>query len=186
MYEARDKIIPKYRQRLDRLAGSMIDQVNQLHSAGYGLNGSTGFNFFNSVFTDAANISVNNELIIDPAKVVASASGEQGDNIVALDIQDLRNVKVLDNNTRSLNDFYNGIVGELGIETNTAISFTNNFELLVHQIENAKESVQGVSLDEEMTNLIRYQHAYDAAARVITAMDQALDTVINKMGIVGR
>ena len=186
MYEARDKIIPKYRQRLDRLAGSMIDQVNQLHSAGYGLNGSTGFNFFNSVFTDAANISVNNELIIDPAKVVASASGEQGDNIVALDIQDLRNVKVLDNNTRSLNDFYNGIVGELGIETNTAISFTNNFELLVHQIENAKELVQGVSLDEEMTNLIRYQHAYDAAARVITAMDQALDTVINKMGIVGR
>ena len=74
----------------------------------------------------------------------------------------------------------------MGIETNTAISFTNNIELLVHQIENARESVQGVSLDEEMTNLIRYQHAYDAAARVITAMDQALDTVINKMGIVGR
>ena len=59
-------------------------------------------------------------------------------------------------------------------------------ELLVHQIENARESVQGVSLDEEMTNLIRYQHAYDAAARVITAMDQALETVISKMGIVGR
>jgi len=186
MYEARDKIIPKYRQRLDRLAGSMIDQVNQLHSAGSGLNGSTGFNFFNSVFTDAANISVNNDLILDPAKVAASASGEQGDNVVALDIQDLRNIKVLDNNTRSLNDFYNGIVSELGIETNTAISFTNNFELLLHQIENAKESVQGVSLDEEMTNMIRFQHAYDAAARVITAIDQALDTVISKMGIVGR
>ena len=105
MYEARDKIIPKYRQRLDKLASSMIDQVNKLHSAGFGLNGSTGFNFFNSVFTDAANISVNGDLILDPTKVAASASGEQGDNVVALDIQDLRNVKVLDNNTRSLNDF---------------------------------------------------------------------------------
>ena len=84
------------------------------------------------------------------------------------------------------NDYYNGIVGELGIETNTAISFTRNSELMVHQIENARESVQGVSLDEEMTNLIRFQHAYDAAARVITAMDEALDTVIGRMGIVGR
>ena len=186
MFEARDNIIPKYRQRLDKLAGSMIDQVNQLHSAGFGLNGSTGVNFFNSVYTDAANISVNADLILDPTKVAASAAGEQGDNVVALDIQDLRNVKVLDNNTRSINDFYNGLVGELGIETNTAISFTNNIELLVHQIENARESVQGVSLDEEMTNLIRYQHAYDAAARVITAMDQALEMVISKMGIVGR
>ena len=186
MYEVRDEIIPKYRQRLDELASSMIEQVNQIHSAGYGLNGSVGFNFFNSVFTDAANISVNNDLILDPAKVAASASGEQGDNVVALNMQELRNVQVLDNNTRSLNDFYNGIVGELGIETNTAISFTNNFELLVHQIENARESVQGVSLDEEMTNMIRFQHAYDAAARVITAIDQALDTVIVRMGIVGR
>jgi flagellar hook-associated protein 1 FlgK len=57
---------------------------------------------------------------------------------------------------------------------------------LVQQILNARESVQGVSLDEEMTNLVKFQHAYDAAARVITAMDEALDTVIFRMGITGR
>jgi flagellar hook-associated protein 1 FlgK len=57
---------------------------------------------------------------------------------------------------------------------------------MVQQVDNMRQSVQGVSLDEEMANMIKYQHAYDAAARVITTMDQALDTVINGMGIVGR
>ena len=67
-----------------------------------------------------------------------------------------------------------------------SISFRNNYELLVQQIEYSKESIQGVSLDEEMTNMVKFQQAYDAAARVITTMDQALDTVISGMGVVGR
>jgi flagellar hook-associated protein 1 FlgK len=56
----------------------------------------------------------------------------------------------------------------------------------VQQIENSRQSVQGVSLDEEMANLVKYQHAYEAAARVITVMDEALSTLITRTGIVGR
>jgi flagellar hook-associated protein 1 FlgK len=89
-------------------------------------------------------------------------------------------------NSVTINDFYNSLVGTLGIETHEAQSFTENYELLGHQIENARQSVEGVSLDEEMANMVKFQHAYDAAARVITAVDQALDTVIHDLGIVGR
>jgi flagellar hook-associated protein 1 FlgK len=93
---------------------------------------------------------------------------------------------VMDKNTSTMNDYYTSLVGKLGIETSEATSFSKNYELLVQQVDNSRQSVQGVSLDEEMANMIKYQHADDAAARVITTMDQALDTVIHGMGTVGR
>ncbi len=186
LMEARDKIIPGYLDKLNNLASTFVSQVNSLHQSGYGLNGTTGVDFFNPTLTDAANIEVNNEIENDPSKVVASASGEQGDNTIALAIGALRSQGVMDNNTTSMNDYYNSVVGALGVESNEAQTVSANSDLLVQQIDYARQSVQGVSLDEEMTNMIKYQHAYDAAARVITAMDQALDTVISGMGIVGR
>lgn len=62
----------------------------------------------------------------------------------------------------------------------------NNRNYLLEQLLNQRESVSGVSLDEEMTNMIKYQHAYSAAARVITAMDEMLDIIVNRLGTVGR
>ena len=63
---------------------------------------------------------------------------------------------------------------------------TETQTMLVEQLENHRQSVMGTSLDEELVNMIKFQHAYEAAARVITTMDEAIDTVINGMGIVGR
>jgi flagellar hook-associated protein 1 FlgK len=88
--------------------------------------------------------------------------------------------------TATINEYYNSIVGQIGVESSKANNLKENYQILVEQLENARQSVQGVSLDEEMAQMIKYQHAFDAAARVITTMDQALDTVINGMGIVGR
>lgn len=186
LLDARDDIVPRYLEELNTLAQELVQQVNSLHSAGYGLDGSTGLNFFDAALTDASNIRLNPELSRDPARIGASATGEVGDNTIALAIQDLRNQRVMDNNTTTLNDFYNGVIGKLGLETHEAQSFSQDYALLVHQVSNARQSVQGVSLDEEMTNMVKFQHAYDAAARVITVMDEALDMVILKMGVVGR
>jgi len=186
LIDSRDEIIPRYLDKLNTLAGNLVNQVNSVHSTGYGLNGTTGVNFFDTKYTDAFNIKVNSDIEFDVSKIASSASGEVGDNTIALAIQDLRNKGVLDNNSTTLNDYYNSLVGGMGIEANKAKSFNSNYELLVKQIEFSRQSVQGVSLDEEMTNMVKYQHAYDAAARVITSMDQALDTVISRMGIVGR
>ena len=61
-----------------------------------------------------------------------------------------------------------------------------NQEVLLNELENKRQSISGVSLDEEMTNMIRFQHAYNAAARFITSIDEAMEVVISRMGLVGR
>ncbi|MFQ5453579.1 MAG: flagellar hook-associated protein FlgK [Candidatus Zixiibacteriota bacterium] len=185
LLDTRDEIIPRYLDELNTLAKTLITEVNAVHNPGFGLNNSTGVDFFDVSFTDAFNIKINSEIEFDISKIASSQSGEEGDNVIALAIHDLRNKRVL-NNTNTFNDFYNSLVGGMGIESHEAKSFSANYDLLVKQIEFSRESVQGVSLDEEMVNMVKYQHAYDAAARVITTMDQALDTVINGMGLVGR
>jgi flagellar hook-associated protein 1 FlgK len=101
-------------------------------------------------------------------------------------ISDLSTTNLMSNGSITINEFYQSLIGEVGSETAKAIHLKSNYELMVAQIENSRQSVQGVSLDEEMTQMIKFQHAYDAAARVITAMDEALETVIHNMGIVGR
>jgi flagellar hook-associated protein 1 FlgK len=186
LIETRDEVVPKYLERLDDLAETLVTSVNALHRNAYGLDGSTGLNFFDPLKTSASNIQLDQMIELDVNRIAASQGGEVGDNVNALAIADLKNTALMMRGTASINEFYNAMIGELGVETGKAKHLKENYELLVEQIENARQSVQGVSLDEETTQLIKYQHAYDAAARVITVMDQALDTVINNMGMVGR
>ena len=185
LIETRDKIIPGYLEKLNELARTIVEQVNAIHEGGYGLDGTTGVSFFDPSFTDASSIRINEEIMGDINRIAASQSID-GDNIISLAISELRNAEVTARGSMTINDFYTTMVGSLGVETRAAASFASNFDLLSIQIDNQRQSVQGVSLDEEMANLIRSQHAYDAAARVITVMDEALDVVIRSMGIVGR
>ena len=172
---------------INSITKTLVDQVNALHTTGYGLDNSTGIEFFDSRFTTATTIQINRDLLVDTDKVAAASQMDsEGDNTMALAIADLREQLLMKDNSISINDFYNSLVGTLGVETHEAGSFTDNYEIFGQQIHNARQSVEGVSLDEEMANMIKFQHAYDAAARVITAVDQALDTVINGMGMVGR
>ncbi len=186
--ESRDVVIPRYQSELDELARSIIEQVNALHATGYGANGTTGVNFFDPDFTDAGNIRLNQDIVSDINRIATSSSSDADveDGNIALAIAELRNADVMSANTSTMNDFYNSLVGNLGVEAREATSFASNYELLVQQIDNQRQSVQGVNLDEEMANMIKFQHAYDAAARVITVMDEALGTVITGMGRVGR
>jgi len=187
LLDSRDVIIPEYIEQLDQIARTLVEQVNSLHQSGYGLDNSTGVNFFDSRFTNAAAIQINAELLNDTDRIAAASLPDSvGDNTLALAVYKLRDQRIMKDNSITINDFYNSLVGTLGIETHEAQSFTENYELLGHQIDNARQSVEGVSLDEEMANMVKFQHAYDAAARVITAFDQALDTVIHDLGIVGR
>jgi flagellar hook-associated protein 1 FlgK len=81
--------------------------------------------------------------------------------------------------TASFNDFFNAMVGSVGSDVRHASVNAEHEAAMVAQLENYRESVAGVSLDEEMINLVKYQHAYEAAARVITTVDEMLDTVLN-------
>jgi flagellar hook-associated protein 1 FlgK len=86
----------------------------------------------------------------------------------------------------SVNDFFRSIVGQLGIEAEEANRQTTNAKIVVDQVESRRQSVSGVSLDEEMSSMIKFQHAYNAAARFMTTIDETLDRIINGMGTVGR
>ena len=88
--------------------------------------------------------------------------------------------------SETTSDFYAGLVGKIGTASSQAQEMSQNQQLVVDQLTTQVQQVSGVSLDEEATDMIRFQHAYQAAARVITTMDEMLNTLINGTGLVGR
>ncbi|MEW5701243.1 MAG: flagellar hook-associated protein FlgK [Candidatus Zixiibacteriota bacterium] len=180
---ARDQAIPEYQNMLDQLAGAIVGRVNALHAAGYGLDGSTGNNFFDPTATTAARIALSGGIAGDLNRIAASQSGEVGDNANALAIAGLQDALTLNGNTSTFADYYAQIIGTVGTRSREATTARDNASLVLEQIEFSRQSVQGVSLDEEMADLIKSQHAYAAAARVVSAVDRSLDTLINDMGV---
>ncbi|EGD49857.1 protein of unknown function DUF1078 domain protein, partial [Thermoanaerobacter ethanolicus JW 200] len=89
-------------------------------------------------------------------------------------------------NGATFDDFARSLISNLGVDAQQANMMQQNQQVMVKQIDLNRQSVSGVSLDEEMTNMLKYQKSYVASARVITVMDELLDTLINRMGIVGR
>lgn len=87
--------------------------------------------------------------------------------------------------TSTLDDFYRYTIAKLGVDSQQAQRMEKNSETLLGTVENQRQSVSGVSIDEEMANIVKYQHAYSASARVMTSMDEILDKIINGMGRVG-
>ncbi|CQR70458.1 Flagellar hook-associated protein 1 [Sporomusa ovata DSM 2662] len=86
----------------------------------------------------------------------------------------------------SLDTYYGSMIGALGVQTDNAKRLTTNQQTLVNQITNWRSSVSGVNLDEELSDMIRFQKGYNSAARILTAMDEMLDKLINSTGVVGR
>jgi len=86
----------------------------------------------------------------------------------------------------SFNEFISGMNSTLGIDIKSTATLLDNYVSVTKEISNAKDSISGVNLDEEGMNLLKYQKSYAAAARLMTTLDEALDTIINKMGVVGR
>ena len=176
--EARDVVINDYQTRLDDLAATMITEVNALHSAGYGLDGVNGRNFF--VGTGAADIAVNPNIVAD-ADLIATASSAAalpGDNDTAMAIFDLQNTLTMAGGSSTFDDYYISLVGDVGSDVRQAdLNFDHQTTMMSH-LSNYREEVSGVSLDEEMVNLVKFQHAYTAAAKLITTTDEMMDTII--------
>jgi len=184
LLEVRDDVIPTQLEGLNQLAAELVSAVNELHRGGYALDGSTGVDFFNPDGTTARTIGLSSQIAVDVNKIAASSDGSPGDNGNALAIAGLRFDRRL--NGATFDDYYNSMVGILGIRSREAQKVRKSQELMIHQLDNRRESVKSVSIDEEVTNLIRYQHAYQAAARMVTVMDEMLDTLINQLGTTGR
>ena len=177
--EMRDEVIVEQYEKLDELANTLVEQVNALHQTGYGLNGSTGIDFFDSNTTGARNIALDANILGDTDRIAASSDGSPGDGSIALQIFDLREAKIMSDDSVTADDYFAAMMGTLGVRSQEAMFMRENQELMVEQLNIQQSSVSGVSLDEEMTNLIRYQHAYEAAARLVTTVDEMMKAVLD-------
>ena len=151
--------------------GNVTDNTNNFLSA-MGLN-----TFFTG--TDASNVDVNALLLTSPEFMAAAMTNAPGDNSNALRMADLRTSKVLDSNTRSIEDFYQANIVTLGAEVDRAqIEYEASSGFLT-ELQLKREVTSGVNLDEEAANLIRFQRAYEASARYISVIDQILNVLVN-------
>jgi flagellar hook-associated protein 1 FlgK len=182
-------VLPGLVQKLEDIRDALANEVNTLHMIGYGLSDLSGPPPGRSFFqvTAGGELEVEPSLVADPQLIAAAdAPGEPGNNAIARQIAELRSKLVLNSGTATINDFYNTLVAEVGGASQTAQVTRDNQRALVEAIDRQRQEIMAVSLDEEMANLIKYQQAYGAAARAITAVDEMLDRIINGMGLVGR
>lgn len=184
---ARDTLVPTYQAQLNTIAANLITATNGLHTTGFDASGNAGLPFFTG--TDAGSITVNAVIQADVSLVAASdTAGAEGNNEIALAIMKLQTnmVPPLPAGTPNSTTAYGALVARLGTDNRTARSEMDTQQALVDLLQRRRESLSGVSLDEEAVNLLRYQRAYEAAARVMTTYDEMLDKLINGTGVVGR
>jgi flagellar hook-associated protein 1 len=185
--------IPDTLGRMNQLASAIIAGVNQEHSAGFGRQQPprTGINFFTG--TNAASIEID---LTDPAAVpgsnpsidniaASSSATAAGDNSIALAISGILDKRPLVSaggttllDGLSVSEYYNRTVTNIGSAVNRADTIVTSQELVISQLTQQQEAVSGVSLDEEMTNMIKFQRAFDAAARVVNTVSEMYDTLI--------
>ncbi|HOP82251.1 MAG TPA: flagellar hook-associated protein FlgK [Fervidobacterium sp.] len=113
---------------------------------------------------------------------VFKPSGRANTGIVEM-LSSLKSKKVLNDGSESFSEYLGSVVAELGVESETATKVKSNTDLMKNEIDGERERVKGVSLDEEMANMIKYQHAFNAAARVMTTVDEMISRIIDKLGV---
>lgn len=196
---------PSMLQNLDNIARAFADTFNAVHSA----NGATNLNdahggyFFSdgtskpttlangsstspiSTIT-AANINVNITNINEIAVGLSTSDGDGQNALLLADVMRRTDLTIGTTSNTSIAAFYQGIIGGMGVQAQEANRLMNNSGILVDSVDQNRQSVSSVSIDEEMTDMVKFQHAYNAAARNITAIDEMLDKIINSMGLVGR
>ncbi len=175
--DARDGALAALRNGLDTMASSLIAQVNGIYKNGYDLNGNSGAAFFTG--SDAATIGVNSAVANDPSQIqAAGAANATGDNSVALQLAQLGQQSVAALNHQTFSGAYAQDVQNFGNALANANDQVSNYNSVNKMLLNQRDSVSGVSLEEETTNLITYQKAYEASAKIISTVNEMLQTVV--------
>ncbi len=180
LLDVRDGNIPDYLSQLDQLAVSLATEVNAVHAIGYNLDDISGINLFDPNTSGAGDFAISVEVMNDANLIAASdVTGEPGNNNVALAIANLQDDLTINDGQFTFNDFYNSLISKMGSDTQEAGFLQSGYSLTVERLEFTRQSISGVSLDEEMTNLIEARQAYTAATRLITTIDEMAQTVLN-------
>ena len=186
LIDVRDKVIDKLLNGNNQLAANVVYHVNAAHRQGYGLgefSEATGRNFFEtseSVDGAALNLRLSDAIQNDVNAIsVAATPNAPGDNIVVNEILRLKDQRIMDGGTMTFNEYYSNYVGKLGLDIERSIHEKEADTIILGDLEKRRESVSGVSLDEEAVNLLRWQTAFAASSKVITTVDEMLETVLS-------
>jgi flagellar hook-associated protein 1 FlgK len=176
LLNAMNSAYPSSAAGLDKVATTLADKVNALHRTGQGLDDTVARDFFTA--TNARNLTV---AITNPREIAAATSGAGDfDTTIADKIAQLADA------SDGADVTWRAYVAQVGVDAQAATRRVTLQESVTRQADAARDSVSGVSVDEEMANLLMFQRAYEGAARVMTTVDQTLDTLINRTGLVGR
>lgn len=199
LVKTRNDEVSQLHKEMDELSYGLVRSTNAIHRRGYvgreiklDANGVsqeqkpvTGINFFKEPMDfhqAAAKIELSDEVLEDLSNITTGVTpNAPGDNRIALAISKLQHEKVLDGGSTTFEEQYLKSVGKIGLRTAKSKIDTEQSSGILAQAKTVKERLSGVSLDEETANMVRYQHAYDASARVMRVADEMFDTVLGMM-----
>jgi len=170
------KKIPAYQDKLDSVINSLVEAVNTEHSQGYTISDpqETGLNFFEGYVN--GELIVNEEIVNDPNKIAISQDGSEGNGEIALRIAQLTDAKLMNGNT--LQEGYGSLINDIGNDGMLQNNYTSANQIVLNELDQLKASQSGVSVDEEMTNVLKFQRTYEASAKLITIADDMLKTIL--------
>jgi flagellar hook-associated protein 1 FlgK len=179
--------LPDFQSKLNTFVADLADALNAQHAVGFPPDGSAGVPLLSyTAGSEARSLTV---VVTDPSQIAAAGSGPpvaEYDGVNAEALSALRHSLAAEGGTANLDDSIRSLVSYVGELTAAATYGAESQNAMTAAAENARMQTHSVSIDEEMVNLITYQRAYEAAARVMTAVDESLDTLINRTGVVGR
>ncbi|MED4019131.1 flagellar hook-associated protein FlgK [Sutcliffiella cohnii] len=188
-------LYPEMLKALDTMAFDFITEFNRVHTDGWSVSSiedgeHTAYNFFaplDSREGAAKAIKLDDAIYDSLNNIAASSNGNLGDGQGAIALAEVKNSTLnIGGDTTTIQNFYESLIGSMAVDAQEANRLSYNSDTLRLSVDQRRQSVSSVSLDEEMTNMIQFQHAYNASARMITATDEILDRIINGMGLVGR
>ena len=138
-----------------------------------------GFNNFLDTLRGARDISINPRLEREPNSISAGKRLVPGDNSVALKIHALQFLPSMQDDSITFDEFYNGVLAELGLIVQRSQTEKRNQELIVHQFQKLRDEVSSVNMDEEVADMVQYQRGFDAAAKFISTIDEMTRTIID-------
>ena len=186
LVELRDTTLPGYLTSLNAVAKQLADKVNAQHALGYDIaTGAAGAAFFTYTGgSEAATLAVSGAIAANPLLIATSdtlpgsATGRAGNSGNAIAIAGLRGDAAID-------VAYVRLVNKIGADSQESTRELDNASTLTSALENRRQSVSGVSLDEEMTNLIKFQRGFQASSRALNVMDDMLELLITRTGRAG-
>jgi flagellar hook-associated protein 1 FlgK len=176
-----NRVLPAMRNGIDAVAQRLVDTVNAQHGAGYDLSGDPG----GPLLAWSASIGMA-VTVTDPARRAAASEPPDADGTPSVDGRNSLAMEALASAADGADQAYRSFIVGLGVEVQAVNRQVDIQADITAQVDAVRDAESGVNLDEEMANMVAYQHAYSAAARLLTAVDEMLETLIRGTGVVGR